>query len=103
MTRGGAPSPVVGPWRKRKCFEDTDESAHDSTQSTSPSEDSQRSDHVEKRRRVIGPTLPPGREGSLAEKAQKGDDTSSSSDDDMGPALPTSTDEAVREPAFARC
>jgi hypothetical protein len=68
------------------------------------------SDGLEKRRRVIGPSLPPASLDELPPgkpttlDAEEGDsDTDSSSDGEFGPALPSGPGEAVNHLYFKKC
>ncbi len=79
---------------KRKSPENG-ESAEASKKSSSPGSDS---DQAGKKRRVIGPALPPSVTSvDGAKDSQDQDASSSSSNDDFGPALPGADDATVRE------
>ncbi|KAL9623782.1 MAG: hypothetical protein Q9160_002013 [Pyrenula sp. 1 TL-2023] len=69
--------------RKREDFEGDDEESSD----RSASQNQKPSDNSLKKARSIGPTLPPANIDEVPSKPPE--DTSSSSDDDYGPSLPT--------------
>lgn len=83
--------------RKR---EDNIEAAVEARHSTSPPSPSSNPTSTDKRRRILGPSLPPG---PLDERPDyppesDNDDSSSSSEGAVGPALPSKKDITVCEP-----
>ena len=82
--------------RKRQAEDEKEGTSVIQSQSRAHSHSSPGSDGGEKRRRVIGPSLPPAslEERPSADPANDGND--SSSDDDFGPALPARRVSQVR-------
>ena len=83
---------------KRKRQEDAQDTS-EAGRPASPLSPSSSPASAGKRRRVIGPSLPPAPLGERPEDLQKSDDGDSSSEGEMGPALPVLTDRKVCEPS----
>jgi|SRR5579862_7197435 len=78
--------------RKRKAEEEEAARASSSTDSISNAPRPSTSDGAEKRRRVIGPTLPPAAIGERPTLAPNdGGEEDSSSEDEIGPSLPSAS------------
>ncbi|KAI9886189.1 MAG: hypothetical protein M1823_001985 [Watsoniomyces obsoletus] len=95
MASADSKSPALSTGKRKYTDEDTDADSKSKSATTSP--EAQGPQDGSKKARIIGPTLPPGFAQAQSDDDGSASDGSSSSEDDLGPALPTAAESRGRE------